>query len=269
MKKTVIALIFASSSVLSYPLAAHEFWLMPAQFKINKAETNQVVFRVGEDFIGKIWEKRAERTLKLTHYTQKHTDDLTPSTFQSDAIPIDLTLDTEGTHLLAMESNNSFISLEADKFNHYLKEDGNEAIYHWREQNGTLNTASKENYRRCAKTLIQVGKKTDNTFKRNTGMPLELIPLQNPYRLQQGDTLTVQVLFQGQPLANKMILTWHKKTADDAAKPETHYTNAKGLLSFPLTQTGAWMVSTVHLMPVEHDPKVTYQSYWGNLTFGF
>ncbi|WP_445372847.1 DUF4198 domain-containing protein [Methylomonas sp. HW2-6] len=270
MNKTFLSCAFNVCFLFSYPLAAHEFWLMPDKFKLDSSgAANQLVFRVGEDFIGNVWAKRAERTLTLMHYTKNHAFDLTPSTFQSDTIPIALQFESEGTHLLAMESNNSFISLEADKFNHYLKEDGNEAVYQWREKNGTAHVASRENYRRCAKTLVQVGTKTDDTFKRVLGMPLELIPLQNPYRLKQGDNLTVQVLFAGKPLTNKMILTWHKHTASDAAKPQTHYTDAKGLLTFPLTDTGDWMVSTVHLVPVENDPNADYQSYWGNLTFGF
>lgn len=269
MKKILTSFALSLCALFSYPLAAHEFWLMPDKFKLDSPATNQLVFRVGEDFIGNIWEKRAERTLSLMHYTKNNAFDLTPSTFQSDSIPIGLMLENEGTHLLAMESNNSFNTLEAEKFNHYLKEDGNEAVYQLREKNGTANVASRENYRRCAKTLIQVGRKTDDTFKRILGTPLELVPLQNPYRLQQGDKLTVQVLYEGKPLPNKMIMTWHKHTASDAAKPQTHYTDAKGLMTFPLTDTGNWMVSTVHLIPLENNPKADYQSYWGNLTFGF
>jgi hypothetical protein len=40
-------------------------------------------------------------------------------------------------------------------------------------------------------------------------------------------------------------------------------------MTFSLDQKGQWMVSTVHMIPVENNPEGDYQSYWGNLTFEF
>ncbi len=262
MKKFLsVSLLFVATSLL-----AHEFWLMPSKFRLNLNETFNLQLFVGEDFTGDIWANRKKRLLKLVHHTNNLQKDLTALALKSDSLPMPLKFDTEGTHLLSMESKNSFIALEADKFNDYLIDDGIENIYELRKQKGELNKPSKELYRRCAKTLIQVGNKFDETYKKNTQMPLEIIPQKNPYQMHVGDEMIVKVLFKNKPLPNKMIVAWHKA---DTAKT-THQklkTDADGILKMKLDKAGYWMISTVHMVEVKNNPDANYQSYWGNLTF--
>lgn len=261
---TALALTLSASSLL----LAHEFWLMPSKFRVKARELMTLTFYVGEDFMGEIWGKRIERTLRVTDFVGKKQTDLTALAIQSDSNDIKLSFDKEGTHVVAMRSKNSFIALEAAKFNDYLKDDGIENIYALREKKGDLDKPSRELYSRCAKTLIQVGDKTDNTFKKNTGMPLEIIPLQNPYLAKIGDKMTVKVLFQGKPLADKMVVTWNK-TATTKTRQQKLRTDAKGNMTFTLDEKGQWMVSTVHMIELTDNPEGNYQSFWGNLTFEF
>ena len=246
---------------------AHEFWLMPSKFRVDINESFRLNFYVGEDFTGEIWAKRIQRTLKLTDYSAKNQKDLTALAIKNDSSDIILNFDESETHILTMESKNSFIALDAKKFNDYLKDDGIENIYQLRQKTGKLDKPSKELYRRCAKTLIQVGNNTGKTFKKNTGMPLEIIPLKNPYTLKVGDKMTVQILFNGKPLANNLIVTWDK-TPTTKTRQQKYKTDKKGFLTFMLDQKGQWMVSLVHMIALENNSEADYQSYWGNLTFG-
>lgn len=266
MKKT--ASFFVITFLSSTLLLAHEFWLMPNKFRVKINESFALTFYVGEDFTGELWKRKKDKTLKLTHFTGKKRIDLTELSIKSDTNDIPLKFDNEGTHVVALETQNSFIALEAQKFNDYLKDDGIDNIYAVREKKGELNKPSKEFYRRCAKTLIQVGTKSDNTFEQNTGMPLEIIPMQNPYFSKIGDKFTVKVLFNGKPLTDKMIVTWNK-TDITKTRQQKLRTNADGEMTFTLDQKGQWMVSSVHMIPIVNNPEGDYQSYWGNLTFEF
>ncbi len=265
-KRILLPILLTVFCISSTFLFGHEFWLMPTKFKVKINESFALAFYVGEDFIGEIWENRKERTLKLTHFTGKNQTDLTDLAIKSDTNSIILSFANEGTHLLAMESKNSFIALEAEKFNAYLIDDGIDDIYELRRKNGDLNKPSRELYRRCSKTLIQVGAKTDNTFKINAGMLLEIIPLQNPYTAKMGDIMTAKVFFNGKPLKNKMIVTWNK-TMTTKTRQQKLRTNKYGQVSFPLDQKGQWMISTVQMIPLIDNSEGNYQSYWGNLTF--
>ena len=258
----LVALVLASHSILF----AHEFWIMPSIFKLKLGQSTPLNFYAGEDYLGEVWAKRKERTLSLTHYTRKKKKDLTALAVQNDSIDFSVKFDNEGTHLLTMQSKNSFIGLEAAKFNEYLKDDGIDNIYALRQKNGEMNNPSRELYRRCAKTLIQVGDKMDKTFHENTGMPLEIIPFQNPYALKAGEMLTVQILFEGKPLINKEISTW-QKTIKDKTIHQKLRTDKDGKAVITLDKNGQWMVSLVHMIPVINNPEGNYQSYWGSLTF--
>lgn len=262
MKKLFSLLLLCITS----SLFAHEFWLMPSKFKLKMGELFDLQLFVGEDFMGDIWANRKKRLLKLSHYSNTDKKDLTSIALKSDSLPVPLKFESEGTHLLTMESKNSFIALEADKFNDYLKEDGIDNIYELRKKQGQLTQSSKELYRRCAKTLIQVGNKYSDTFKKNTQMPLEIIPLNNPYQMKAGEAITVKVLFKNQPLGNKMVVAWHK-TATQKTTHRKLSTDADGSLKIPLDKAGYWMISTVHMEEVKNNPDANYQSYWGNLTF--
>lgn len=268
MKQKKILTVLLTILISSTLLLAHEFWLMPNKFRVKTNESIALNYYVGEDFMGELWKRKKDKTLKFTQFTQQKKIDLTDLSIKSDTNAISLKFESEGTHVLALETKNSFIALEAQKFNEYLKDDGIDNIYALREKKGELNKPSKEFYRRCAKTLIQVGTKSDNTFKQNTGMPLEIIPLQNPYFSKIGDKITVKVLFNSEPLVDKMIVIWNK-TATTKTRQQKLRTNAEGEMTFNLDQKGQWMVSTVQMIPVENNPEGDYQSFWGNLTFEF
>jgi uncharacterized GH25 family protein len=113
-----------------------------------------------------------------------------------------------------------------------------------------------------------VGAQTDDNFKRNTGMPLEIVPLANPYQCKAGDSLRVQVFFQGRPLAHHALRTWHRTGQPEAPTQKGQWrTNAEGQATLPLTAKGWWMVSLVRMVPSPNPQQADYQSYWASLTF--
>ena len=269
MKKKLIACIalfitFLSSSLLF----AHEFWIMPSKFRLQPDEFFTLNFYVGEDFNGELWAKRRERTARFTHFSKRRQEDLTALAIKSDSGDVVLKFNTVGTHLLSFESKNSFIGLDAAKFNNYLKEDGIDNIYDLRKKTGTLTKNSRELYRRCVKTLVQVGDKTDKIYGRTIGTTLEVVPLKNPYDLKLGDEMSVQILYEGKPLTDKLVVVWNKSQGVKT-RHQQYRTDKKGKIRFPLDKKGDWMVSLVQMIPISDNAKADYQSLWGDLTFGF
>ncbi len=247
---------------------AHEFWLMPAKFRLEAGETVHVKLLVGEHFKGEDWGRKRERTQEMLHFWATGKQDLTAAATKSDANDLMVRFAEEGTHLVIMRSKNSFIEMEAGKFNEYLKEDGIENILQLREQKGESKKKSREFYQRNVKTLVQAGDKPDETHGKETGMPLEIIPLQNSYRLKPGDELSVKVLFGCKPLAGHAVRTWHKTgNAQTPANEGIIRTDAQGAATFVLNAKGYWMVSLVRMVPYSDTSKADYQSYWASLTF--
>jgi hypothetical protein len=77
----------------------------------------------------------------------------------------------EGTVMVTLNTTNSFIDLDAAKFNNYLREDGLTEALMFREKNGDTVKNGLENYQRSVKTIFQVGSTFTNVYKQKTNLP--------------------------------------------------------------------------------------------------
>ncbi len=251
----------------SYGLfCAHEFWIWPSTFRPKPGEEVLLDLVVGENFEGELWGKRSQRALSLDLFSATDSVSLLPQAQRSDSLPIRFMCAKPGVHVLTMRSHNSYIELSGADFEAYLLEDGIEGIAELRRQRGQTGQSARELYQRCAKALLQAGKKQDYTWGRVCGMPLEIVPLKNPYALRPGAVLPVRVLFEGKPLANVVVRSWHK-TAAQLTGSERYRVNSDGIAEIPLGARGFWMLSIVHMLENADASQSDYQSYWGSLTF--
>jgi uncharacterized GH25 family protein len=152
-----------------------------------------------------------------------------------------------------------------------LKEDGFDNVLYIRQKQNLLDKPGRESYRRCSKTLVQVGPSsldTVGTFAWRAGLPLELVPEQNPYTLKTGAALTVLLLADGQPLPNTLVQVW-QRSPDKPTQIFRLHSNQKGRVLFRLQAPGNYMVSAVQMVPATDRQVADWQSTWSTLTFGF
>ena len=244
---------------------AHEFWMQPAKFQYTKGETMVVDFMVGENFKGEFWDLKKHRVVKLDHITAAKSSSLINAVQPGQGKNLSVAFQEEGTHLFVMQSNNAFIKLDGDKFNAYLKEDGLDEILEHRTKTSTLADSAREHYMRCAKLLVQVGDQKDGTYQKVAGLPLEIVPLKNPYASNLGDEITFRILFNGKPLAFTLVKFWNK--VEGRTFIQNLHTDKEGTVTTRLSNTGSWMVSTVKMVPSQ-EATADWQSYWASLVFG-
>ncbi|MBC8082156.1 MAG: DUF4198 domain-containing protein [Hymenobacter sp.] len=260
-------LLLAASSVA----VAHEFWLLPPQFFVAPGTTFNLRVFVGENFAGERWAGKSRRVTGLAHYAPAGPEDLLAPATAADTLHPNVTFAQPGTHMVVLSTNNAFLTLEAAKFNAYLKEDGLDYILLQRQQGNSLSKPGREAYRRCAKTLVQVGSPattdTARAWSRPTGLALDLVPEQNPYALRVGGSLTIRVLADGLPRPGQLVQVW-QRTAGKPVQIIKLYSNQNGRVLFRLTSPGQYMVSTVRMVPATL-PEADWQSTWSTLTFGF
>lgn len=244
---------------------AHEFWMQPSVFKVKQGDRVVIDFMVGENFTGEFWNLKRHRVEELKLINHKGAEDLSSIVSESQGNNLTLMCNEAGTQLIAMKSNNAFIELDADKFNEYLKEDGIEDILKLRTETNTLDKPAKEFYARCAKVLLQVGDLYDDTYKKVTGMPLEIVPLSHPYKAKVGEEVKFQLLFKGEPLPFSMIKVWNRK--DNQTILQNLYTEKDGIVRVRLGNTGSWMISSVKMVE-STNAEADWQSYWATYVFG-
>lgn len=262
MKKIILLFFLILATVLTS--FTHEFWLALEKFILKVGEKAKISFLVGENFTGEIWKGSVSSFYLFNSEGKKDITSLFPATPEEGT---SLTFTKEGTHLLAFSSQNKFIELEPDKFLAYLEEDGLEEVIALRKQRNETGKNGRETYQRCAKALVQVGAKTDNTFAINTGLTLEIMPDKNPYKLKSNQILKVKIMFQNKPLSNSLVKIWHRK--DGKVSKIEQKTDEKGFISFQMEKQGDWMISIVKMIPHANPEQADWQSYWASLTFGF
>ena len=265
-------------SALATTALAHEFWLEAPRFRLQPGETVNVHTFIGADFKGEPWTTKAAKIQRLVRFGPTRTDstDLTPkNTTETDTFRTGFTFAQPGTHVVLLRSTNSFIELPADQFTAYLREEGLDYALKLRQENEEMAKPGRETYRRCAKTLIQVGEAaaipavTDSACRHVYGLPLELVPEQNPYRLTADKALTVRVLRAGRPAFGAAVQVWQRQPG---GLPTTHYTtraNQNGRILLRLSGPGPYLLAAVDMStaPAKLRARADWQSTWASLTF--
>lgn len=260
MKKIALVSFFLISHCF-----AHEFWLNPEKFFYQKGDKATVFLQVGENFEGMPWKGKITR---LSLFAPMKDDSLSTH-IDTLKRSVSVLLTNEGTNILVLQNKPSRIELDAEKFNAYLKEDGLDEILEYRKKNGLENTAGREIYERCAKLLLKVGKLQDKNFSRNTNLPLEIIPLNNPYSGKFGKMKKTyfNIKFQGKPAPNLTVRFW-QKVGKELIKQEAK-TSAGGEVAFEFTPKGKIMISCVKMTQHDKPAEADWHSYWGSLVFGY
>jgi uncharacterized GH25 family protein len=115
-----------------------------------------------------------------------------------------------GTYVIGVSTKARSIEMKADAFNKYLEHDGVIDMLESRKANDLLEQDAVEKYSKHVKTIVQVGDSLSDDWNSNMGYPIEFIPLANPYSLNTGDELEVQLLRDGQPLKQQLVYANYK-----------------------------------------------------------
>ncbi|HQR05767.1 MAG TPA: DUF4198 domain-containing protein [Gemmatales bacterium] len=177
---------------------------------------------------------------------------------------LDYTPNRPGIYIAAVTTEPKLITLSAEEFNHYHVADGLPHIYLMRHKESALGQPGRERYSKSPKTLLQVGDGKEGNPCRTVGLPLEIVPLRNPFQLKVCETLPVKVLFDQRPLADAH-LGWD--VPGDGEEPSgTVRTNAKGEALIPISQTGLMTIRLTHMTRAKA-ADYDWESFWTTLTF--
>lgn len=264
MKKVFFLLL----TLIVVRVSGHEFWIQPDKFIYNHGEPVNIKFLVGENFSGENWTGDKSKIKSLRLYFEDVTDkNCIDNVGGNKGDSLQIAMLDEGTVMLTLNTTNSFIDLEAAKFNGYLREDGLAEALKYREKNGDTTKNGRENYQRSVKTIFQVGSRFTNVCKKRTDLPLDIVPAEHPYNVSKDGDFKVKLFFMGERLKNTKVKVWHK--LDSNISQQEYVTDDEGEIKFFLSPAGEWMVSCVRMIRLEDDPKAEWQSYWGSLTWGY
>ena len=261
--RTVAVLI--ALSLTSATLAAHDLFLklrtflVPPRSEVKIAVLNGS-FTASEAAVG------PERLADLSLVTPEGREPMPRALWQPTGDTTWLTLRTRhpGTYVVGAAVQPRVIELSADDFNTYLKEDGLPDVLRRREERGEMGKPARERYQKNVKALIQVGGARSLDYETRLGYAAELVPLNNPYDAQVGDTLALWCLVDGKPIADQVVLAGGDGPAGERPMVESRC-DPQGVVRFALSAPGRWFVKFIHMVP--GTGRVDYESKWATLTF--
>jgi len=165
-------------------------------------------------------------------------------------------LNEEGTYLVVARKKGGFFTKTTKGYKR------------GRSKKGLKNAIECSYSKKYTKAIVNVGKVGGKTFSNALGHELEIIPLENPGDLAEGDYLPVKVIFKGEPLSSSHVFATYsgfsteKNTFAYATK-----TNKDGIAKIKMLKSGVWLMTTYY-EDAYPDPKECDQyKFASTLTF--
>lgn len=268
-----IVLAGAIAGPLAVPAVAHEFWIEPEAHRVEVGETVRAELRVGAMLSGEAYPYLSDQIVTAQLHAPGgvfHIEGM-----EGDLPALTVTPSAPGLHIIAYHAAPAFIEYEEfETFVTYLAYEGLDDVVRLHKQRELPQAGFSEAYSRNARGLLQAGPADPADLDRPTGMPFELIALQNPF-VEGVSELEVQLLWQGAPVPNRQVSVFHRARGGDTSSMDTAdevtrslvTTDAKGQATIPLVEDGFYMLNAVQMKPAAGDDGFVWESHWATLTF--
>jgi uncharacterized GH25 family protein len=241
---------------------AHDFWIEPSSFHPAVGSELAISLRVGEHFRGDPV-PRADRLIArfvLSSAAGETPIGGLPATDPAGFVRIS----SPGFFLIGYRSNRTPITLEPEKFEKYLADEGLDRVLEARAARDERGKPGKEVYSRCAKSLVAGNGSGQAGFDRILGLTLELVAESSPLKTRPGGKMPFRILYEGKPLAGALVKAIALEDPDNTLSARS---NAQGRVAFVLARKGVWLVKAVHMAPSPPEAGADWESLWASLTF--
>jgi uncharacterized GH25 family protein len=259
------AAAFAVAAALAAgPLSAHDFWIEPSTFRPQVGENVTARLWVGPHLKGEPFPRVSKLIVTFALFSGAGTTPLSGREGDDPAGSVRIT--APGLQFIGYRSRDYGVSIDAAKFEDYLKEEGLEEISKIRASRGETQKPAREAFSRAAKALLDAGQtgKLPTGYDRDLGFTLELIADRDPYTATVGQTLPFRLLYEGKPLPGALVQALSKTRPEKGVAGRT---DAKGRVSLNLDASGLWLIKAVHMIPAPPGVDADWQSLWASLTF--
>jgi uncharacterized GH25 family protein len=267
---TLAPLAITAVLILAAPqlAAAHDFWLEPSSFAPAVNSAVRVHFRVGDHFSGERLERNDARIRRFVAIAPDGTERPLVGRHGMDPAGI-VRVDAPGIWTLVYRGTPSSLTLAAQAFEGYLKEEGLEHISQARATRGESRRPGREHFSRAVKSLIAVGSSDPGSvagYDRAAGLTLEIVPEANPFAAGRSE-LPVRLIYEGAPLAGALIVAMRKATPDAKAEIVSAVrTDAQGRAVVG-SGPGLWLIKAVHMVAAPGTKEIDWESTWTSMTF--
>ena len=251
------------AALASIPLSAHDFWLAAANWTPAAGVPVTITAGLGEKFPTRTgFKPRPDWFDQWRVIGASGEIPVAPSFNWSELMmTTEVKLPSPGAYLGVMRVTPNIERMKGEEFTAYLKEEGLHRIIAARQAAGDADKPATELYARYAKIAVRNGAGSGTHLTRPVGVKAEFVPATDPTSLHPGSSLTVQLLADGKPVRGAAVGAVSEGTLVNGE------TDADGRVTLKIDREGAWLIRTVHMVPLTGSPDAEWESYWVTLSF--
>lgn len=241
---------------------AHDFWLEPSTYRPAAGQRLAVRARVGMDFVGDPVPRDEDL---LVRFEAVGSEGIQPVPGVPGADPAGIAQARgSGTVAIVYQSRGTVAEVPPDKLQLYVEQEGLATQLPAATLRSLAGRVVRDRFARSVKTLVVIPGGDGAGFDRVAGLPLELVPLDDPAALAKGGALRVRLLLDGQPAGGIRVAALPRL---DPLHPVTATTDRRGEATLGLTRGGEWLVKAVRVRPAAPGSGVDLESLWASVTF--
>ncbi|RED11020.1 DUF4198 domain-containing protein [Pontivivens insulae] len=252
--------IALSATLLASPLFAHEFWIEGGDHTVAVGETITGDIRVGSELSGTRQPYRPDRFRRFEYYQNGVSQEVGGRLGDLPALSLDGA--SPGLVSIIHHSGQSILTYRDETLlERYLATEGLDHLMARHLERGLPLTGFMESYSRQAKALYAVG--DGEGSDQFTGMPFEMVALDNPYTLE--GPVRVRLLLDGRPYPDAPVNLFHR--VDGEGVQVRLRTNAEGVFTVDHTEPGTVLLNSVYLFETDARSlsQPVWESYWASL----
>ena len=247
---------------------AHEFWIDPAEFQVQKDKEFVADLKNGQFFKGTRQSFFEDRNTSFQAIMGEDATQITGRMGDRPAIQLPAP-QKDGLMVLVHEAAPSKLTYR--KWEKFLKfvdhKDFKDAVA-IHEARGWPREPFVERYTRHSKSLIAVG--NGEGADHALGLATEFVALNNPYAMGFDGTLNVALFYQGAPRADAQVEIYERDDQDEVTVT-IQRTDAAGHAAINVKAGYEYMLDSVVLRPASDAPlpegEPIWETLWATLTF--
>ena len=255
-KFLLIASFMVLAGFISTPVCAHFLWLTVDNYHPSPGEEIMINIGWGHEF-PRDDQPRAEMVRKMTLFLVNPQGKKIPLSIKpkgkKGVEPIKVKLEDRGTYL-AVLAVRTFVSKTIEG-------------YFYKSKSELKNVLKSFWYEPVAKAIINVGTPGGNTYKKRLGYQFEIVPLENPANIKEGEMLPVYCLLKGKPTKAWIYATYAGFSNLRNTFAWTTHTDKNMIAKVKILKKGLWLVKTEDSLPYKDPSKADSYKFISTLTF--
>ncbi len=255
-KFMILGLAILLAGMISSNAYAHYLWVNVDNYTPQSNEEFTISLGYGHHFPedGSPEANKIERIYVISPTGEEIPLELKTEKEKGLVAPVKIKLEKPGTYLVVVEKKSGFVTKTTEGYKYQSKKGLKGVIEsYWSESS--------------AKAIINVGQASNDSFQKAISERYQVIPLDDPGKLKEGDYLRVKVTLDDKPYSTWAYATYAGFSSEKDTFAYTTRTDKEGIAKIKILKPGIWLIKANDKIPYPNPDEADVYSFTSALTF--